>query len=1128
MLASLLRPKKRRAYTERSPFAAPSTARESSPLLRRHNAAESADDASDEDEGTGYEHDPGEDLEEEEDDAQEDEDGPGGSPPLLPIFSAPYLDALPVYNITHTIRILVSSRCETTLTWDQLRSPQVSQFLVKPIQQQIMASHFSRATLYALMANCLQFHKEVDLNPGNSGTNRTRAMVCELLAIKLLKEYTTRELIDALSYDFYPLQGHTPPTTGSTLRGPGWSSSHRSKRLPGTARISCLEIAIRTQAKRFIAHPLVVQQLEAIWAGTIVFHSAADNLHRQPSDTQRDDVRGYGSFHAKTQLGGDGREGISLRRSVTLYDPRDASLFKLSRLRVPRYRQFLSTCSFAVLLGLFLAIIIQRPLEITTLEVLFWFWSAGFMLDELVGFNEQGFSLYIMSFWNTFDLGILLLLVCYYCMRIYGVLMPYTRKQMVADQAYDILAANAVLLFPRLFSVLDHYPYFSQLLIAFRMMASDLVAVFTLIIIACSGFFVAFTFSFGDGGDPSSVAYALFQMLMGFTPAAWTLWEEYNVLGKTILTLFLFICHFVVVTILITVLTNSFMAIVQNANEEHQFVFAVNTISMVKSDALFSYVAPTNILAWLIAPLRFCMPFRQFLRINRTIIKITHFPILFTICLYERTILSSKVFEPTDLVDAQLWTEPSGRRRRRLHFEPFSPNARRRVREPSIATYQKDRALDEVFRRPFAGDTTRYMARDEDRRKTSNIVKDWMRGMEPEPAHPPDEQDPEEVNRLEALPQRPRPSLQRRNRLGTIRDFTETTRSVASDPEEFINNSFAHVKAHRRGRDLLSPTRTRQLSRHTDVEGDDELTSEDNEDGHSVGDRESLSGPHLDEDEELSPKNTSRLTPKFSNSRPSTAKVSRKSSPTRQQRPTHRHERNMSSATILYAPVQTETEDEIPQATPPLSKSIPKSPHARSGAITPVSTGRRTPKRSDANTSKPRPVMPARSTFSSEPDMAVLTKKGPRSVPRRPPPIPDLGSDLGDNKAIGGGFVPSSFATQMAYATGGLRRPPESNETQDMLSKLVLARMNNLEESFREVIKEVKDLRQGSSSRSQSQGEELRSANRERQKSGDKKIAKKKRPASKPGKTSSDEGWLGDGGDQESRLAPSSDPRYEK
>ena len=133
---------------------------------------------------------------------------------------------------------------------------------------------------------------------------------------------------------------------------------------------------------------------------------------------------------------------VATRRSVTLYDPRDASLFKLSRLRVPRYRQFLSTCSFAILLGLYLAVLIERSLKISALEVVFWVWSAGFMLDEIVGFNEQGFSLYIMSFWNAFDLGILLLLVCYYLMRLYGILMPDARKHKTADMAYDLLVSK--------------------------------------------------------------------------------------------------------------------------------------------------------------------------------------------------------------------------------------------------------------------------------------------------------------------------------------------------------------------------------------------------------------------------------------------------------------------------------------------------------------------------------------------------------------------------------------------------------------------------------------------------------------------------------------------------------------
>lgn len=633
------------------------------------------------------------------------------SHPILPKEANCLTDSIPVYNLTHAIRLIILPRTETTLTWDQLRSPQVSQFLVKPMQRQIRTSHFSRATLYALMANCLQFRKEGERNAGLFGNSLTRAMVCELLAIKLLKEYNTRELIDALSYDFFPLQGLSSPESGILAPQANWEQRNRPK--VAAARISTLEVAIRASAKHFIAHPLVVQQLEAIWAGSIVFHSAADNLHRPPDGLVSNRTRiyrnpnesrqhlvvpgpAYGAIDPPAvQISPDKQSPrlsphqeavqVSVRRTVTLYDPRDASLFKLSRLRVPRYRQFFSTCSFAILLGLFLAVLSQRSMDITPLEIVFWFWSAGFMLDELVGFNEQGFSLYIMSFWNTFDLGILLLLVIYYSMRLYGIFLVDVGRREWNNMAYDVLATNAILLFPRLFSALDHYRYFSQLLIAFRLMAMDLVAVFVLILIACSGFFVAFTLSFGRNEyDAAGVAYKIFQILMGFTPAAWEAWETYNVLGKAILVLFLFICHFLVVTILITVLTNSFMAIVSNANEEHQFVFAVNTISMVKNDALFSYVAPSNVFAWILTPLRFILPFRSFIKLNRTAIKVTHLPLLFTIFAYEKIFLARSVFEPTDLVK-----NVSRGRRRLISFHDgrsalFSPNIRMRQESVEI------------------------------------------------------------------------------------------------------------------------------------------------------------------------------------------------------------------------------------------------------------------------------------------------------------------------------------------------------------------------------------------------------------------------------------------------------------
>lgn len=961
-------------------------------------------------------------------------------------------------------------------------------------------------------------------------------MVSELLAIRLLKEFSTRELIDALSYDFYPLQGQlASPTINPTVK-PNWDPDTRLKPQPRAARISCLEVAIRAQAKRFLAHPVVVQQLEAIWSGTIVFHSTADNLHRVPDKVVPNQTRGYGTLEGQSRALGasptrlqpakqrEHHEPVEVinRRTVTLYDPRDASLFKLSRLRVPRYRNILSTCSFAVLLALFLAVLVERSLTITPLEVVFWFWSAGYMLDEVVGFNEQGFGLYLASFWNTFDLGILLILIVHLCLRIYGITMPAAQRHHLADIAYDVLAADAVLLFPRLFSVLDHNRYFSQLLVAFRMMAVDFMAILVLIMITCSGFFVALTLSFGNDkiDNPGSVAYVLFQILMGYTPAAWDRWGGYNVLGKAIMTVFLCLCHFLVVTILITVLTNSFMAIVQNANEEHQFLFAVNTISMVKSDALFSYVAPANVLGWIMTPLRYLIPFRRFVKVNRTAIKITHFPVLFTIYVYERIMLNSDMIESTDLI------EPRGRslgqdKLNGLHL--FSPRAHA-VREHSVATYHKDKALEEVFRRPFV-DSVRDTRRSQDRRKTSNAVNTWMKGMGDSGAlSPPQEQDRGVVDRLEARRLvHKRSQLMRRGR-----DFTDANRSVASDPEDFMSNTdYLQPPPPRRHGNLIIPAPIEEQA-----DADDELVTNDNDEddkitldvkqsttsasirNHDIRGQSDYFGiqrplarpktpasrpksPLADITSSLSSSSRPKLTFPAYVDQPQPARQSPKQPTPKHVRP--RHNRNVSTQTILYNPVsESEHEDSMSASSShksPRQSAIPsrktsasagRATAPQSGAMTPASkpassnpAGRRTPKKASAapnGASRPRPIMPPKGNpaFISAPNLAglLMLEQNRRSANehRRSSLAMDIGSDIGDNKAIGGGYglgglgigdIPASFTTQMAYATGVLRRPglrtsEDDREHQEMLGKLVLARMNTLEEGLRDVVNEMR------------------------------------------------------------------------
>lgn len=1079
----------------------PDVSRNNTQRVRRRSSGRDHDNVITEEEDEDVESDALDDEDEDEeedgdedddrDGSESDEDGPDDNTPLLPMFSPARLDSIPIFTLTHALRTLVTSKCDTVLTWEQLRSPQISQFLLKPIEQEIRNNHFNAATEYALMANCLQYTKEGAISSGNSGVNKTRAMICELLCIKLLRDHSSRELIDALSYDFDPLQGQSGPPDVTTNNGQRYGDNHR-RATQRPARISCFEIAIRAQAKRFLAHPLVVKQLEAIWAGTIVFHSAADNMHRVvPFMRQQQQPRLYGT----TETGAPARttqgSGPPLRRAVTLYNPRDASLFKLSRLRVPRYRNILSTMSFAVLLILFVAVLVERSLEISTLEVVFWFWAAGYMLDEIVGFNEQGFGLYLASFWNTFDLGILLILLVHLALRIYGIVMPDVKKHTVANLAYDVLAADAILLFPRLFSVLDHYRYFSPLLIAFRYMAADLVAVSLLILISCSGFFVALTLSFGNDGvdTPSSVAYALLQMVMGFTPAAWDRWDSYNALGKFILTLFLFICHFLVVTILITVLTNSFMAVVRNAHDEHQFLFAVNTISHVKSDALFSYVAPTNILQWLLVPMRYFVPFRQYVKLNRTTIKVTHFPLLFVIYLYEKTVLQSTVFDSMDLVERR------GRPKRTT-----TAKLTRLVRAPSIATFRQDMALEEVFRRPFDS-TMRNNQHNRDQRKASNVVNTWMKDMGDDIASPPPEQDHQIVDRLERKEVTPRRSS-RLPHFSRLRDFSRRTMSVASDPEDFATNADFLSPRPMPVVDNTTPSALEDAMHHTDADGDDELHTHDEADEEDAATFAQPSpGDHAASTKKTSGRSsqdyfTTRRSPPASKlgaqnastlvepakEEHSASDADSPSDPSSESRP--RHTRNVSTATMIFKPADSGTDKSSSRGATAIQLSAPGS-----GTRTPVSkpvsqtAGHRTPKRGGPGPSRMRPLLPTKDdpAFRSTPNLAGVmeSRNKANQTKRRPSLEMDLVSDIGDNRAIGEGYVgalPASFASALAQGAAVARhaKEKEMKEEQEMFTKIMMARMNSLEEGFREVIHEMRENMRNDDNRSRSRGRAAR------------------------------------------------------
>lgn len=95
MLASLLRPKKRQIYAERSPFSSPYTPRQSPwPFLQRDPEADGRYNGG---EGRIYEESEDAEARDQEERSEDEEDGPLETTPLLPIFSASHLGTVATF-----------------------------------------------------------------------------------------------------------------------------------------------------------------------------------------------------------------------------------------------------------------------------------------------------------------------------------------------------------------------------------------------------------------------------------------------------------------------------------------------------------------------------------------------------------------------------------------------------------------------------------------------------------------------------------------------------------------------------------------------------------------------------------------------------------------------------------------------------------------------------------------------------------------------------------------------------------------------------------------------------------------------------------------------------------------------
>ncbi|KDQ56997.1 hypothetical protein JAAARDRAFT_35597 [Jaapia argillacea MUCL 33604] len=537
-------------------------------------------------------------------------------------FLAPspeYLASVKVFPLIPAIKKDVTANIDSALSWDQLTASDINFALVRPLVFKY-AKLKNLAAVYACLVVRAHFLHIAAEDLAFSGIMIARGNLCEIMAMKLLGHISSDrvQLVAVLTSCWSPLAGAPPDIINEVRDALGGDDDDMND--PQCA----LEVAISSRAKTFLSSPVVQTVVDDIYSGRVVFS-----------------MTGHRSVLADNYK----------PRGIEIYDPRKAPFLDHYRLRVPKYNAILEFLNFAVLMFTFILCLSTRNVNKMDIpEIIFVVFAVSFTLAEYTASKEHGWGIYIANMWNVFDASFILIFICYLILRVSGLLQHDTQS---SELAFDILSCGACILFPRLafFAIRSNI-----VVIALRGMIAEFVFFMGIAAICFSG--LLFTLSTLDGGahwTMRSIMWLMVQIWFGNTYLSFGQASSFHpFFGPILMTCFAALSNTLLLTILISILSNTFARIDANATQEYLFQFAITTIEGVKSDALFSYQPPFNLMALVILwPSSFVLSPRALHTFNVFLIRLTSFPVLIVIQLYERWFAVGKGFRETGKGAAQ-------------------------------------------------------------------------------------------------------------------------------------------------------------------------------------------------------------------------------------------------------------------------------------------------------------------------------------------------------------------------------------------------------------------------------------------------------------------------------------------
>ncbi|KAL0936917.1 nonselective cation channel [Colletotrichum truncatum] len=515
---------------------------------------------------------------------------------------------------------MADSVADDPYTLDQLREPRMNALVVRPLVDRLYDPD-DPTIVYCLLANRIQFSRQ-HTSTAHQTVNVARATLCELVASRVLRRYHEDHpgqiglliLAHILVEGFDPFQG-APQEVESECRQLQWPVQRRDGH---ERKLTALELAIISESKVFLSSSACQRLVDAVYQGVVTYTplSFVDVLP-------------------------DHYEFIS----VSLYEPHRAPLLDERRLIVPWIRGVTELFQFIALVILYMLTMMNRSSErVSIWECLFAIYTAGWTLNEFAAIIEHGWAVHSQTLWSFLDITFCFIFSCYVLARVYDVL---GHGGVVADgYGVHILCVAAPVLLTRVaFTIMPDNIVF----IAMHAMMRDFTRLTFIAIWCFTGFLLALQWLIGSN---AATANSIHRTPLGWVETAkWLIWTWFGldgtgidrsvdfhpVLGPALMIAFAFLGNILFLTLLVALLSNTFSKIIADAPAEIQFRRAVITFAGVKSDSIFAYPPPFNLLALaILLPLKSGLTSRSFHNLNVMLIRTLNAPALLLISALER------------------------------------------------------------------------------------------------------------------------------------------------------------------------------------------------------------------------------------------------------------------------------------------------------------------------------------------------------------------------------------------------------------------------------------------------------------------------------------------------------------